>query len=149
MMAPEAPRAASDPVIRVEGVRQVFGEGAQGPVVALERVDLAIGRQEMVTFIGPSGCGKSTLLNVIGGMVAPTEGAAFVDGARVTAPLPRRIAYIFQESALLPWASVLDNIKIALEFQGVGRAWRHDIATAALESVGLTRFAAAYPRALS
>jgi NitT/TauT family transport system ATP-binding protein len=139
-----------DAVIRVEGVRQVFpAVSAQEPVVALDRIEIEIGRQEMVTFIGPSGCGKSTLLNVIGGMVDPTEGTASVDGQQVRGPLPKKIAYIFQESALLPWSSVLDNIKVALEFQGVPRQKRHERAVAALKAVGLARFAASYPHQLS
>ena len=117
--------------------------------MALERINVEIGRQELVTFIGPSGCGKSTLLNVIGGMVEPTEGAAFVDGQQVRGPLPKKIAYIFQESALLPWANVLDNIKVALEFQGVPRQQRQSRAVAALKDVGLSRFSASYPHQLS
>ena len=147
-----APPASTrlDPVIRVDGVRQVFTSAStREPLVALERIDVEIGRQELVTFIGPSGCGKSTLLNVIGGMVEPTEGAAFVDGQQVRGPLPKKIAYIFQESALLPWASVLDNIKVALEFQGVPRQQRHSRAVAALKAVGLSRFSASYPHQLS
>ena len=145
-----APPRRSDPVIRVDGVRQIFTSTAtQEPLVALEKIDIEIGRQELVTFIGPSGCGKSTLLNVIGGMIEPTEGAAYVDGQAVRGPLPKKIAYIFQESALLPWANVLDNIKVALEFQGVPRQQRHSRAVAALNAVGLSRFAASYPHQLS
>ena len=131
-------------------MRQVFTSTAsQEPLVALEKIDIEIGRQELVTFIGPSGCGKSTLLNVIGGMIEPTEGAAYVDGQAVRGPLPKKIAYIFQESALLPWANVLDNIKVALEFQGVPRQQRQSRAVAALNAVGLSRFAASYPHQLS
>jgi NitT/TauT family transport system ATP-binding protein len=139
-----------DPVIRVEGVRHVF-QSTQGqePVVALDRIDIEIGRREMVTFIGPSGCGKSTLLNVIGGMVDPSDGTALVDGQPVRGPLPKKIAYIFQEGALLPWANVLDNIKVALEFQGIARQQRHDRAVAALKAVGLLHFATSYPHQLS
>ena len=131
-------------------MRQVFtSTTTQEPLVALENINVEIGRQELVTFIGPSGCGKSTLLNVIGGMIEPTEGAAYVDGQAVRGPLPKKIAYIFQESALLPWASVLDNIKVALEFQGVPRQQRHSRAVAALNAVGLSRFSASYPHQLS
>jgi NitT/TauT family transport system ATP-binding protein len=144
----DAPRA--DAMIRVEGVRHLFvGQHAGEPLVALERIDLAIKRQELASFIGPSGCGKTTLLNIIGGMIAPTEGAAFVGAEEVRGPLPKRISYIFQESALLPWATVLDNIKVGLEFQGVLRTERDRRASDALASVGLTKFAQAYPRQLS
>jgi NitT/TauT family transport system ATP-binding protein len=142
--------ARRDATIRVDGVRHLF-EGRQDvePLVALQRIDLEIKRQELVSFIGPSGCGKTTLLNVIGGMIAPTEGTAFVGGEQVRGPLPKRVSYIFQESALLPWATVLDNVKVGLEFQGVARAERDARAAEAIASVGLTKFAQAYPRQLS
>ena len=143
-------RPLSDVVIRVDGVRQVFDTDASAePLVALDTISLDVRRQEMVTFIGPSGCGKSTLLNVIGGMVDPTDGAAYVDDLQVNGPLPKKIAYIFQESALLPWANVLTNIEVGLEFQGVPKREREERARAALKAVGLTRFSQSFPHQLS
>ena len=137
-------------LVRVEGVSHTFHAPEGGnDVLALNTIDMEIRRGEMVAFIGPSGCGKSTLLNVIGGMISPTSGAAMVAGKTVRGPLPKDIAYIFQESALLPWATVLDNIKVGLEFQGVPKAERGAIAAAALKSVGLEAFATSYPHQLS
>ena len=135
-------------MIEVDGVQHRFGVEGEG-LLALDRIDMQIRAGEMVSFIGPSGCGKSTLLNVIGGMIEPTEGQATVDGIAVHGPLPRKIAYVFQESALLPWATVLDNIKVGLEFQGVDSRERDKRAVKALTSVGLMKFANAYPQQLS
>ena len=141
---------SSQPLVSVESVSHRFAAPEGGKdVLALYEINMEIKRGEMVAFIGPSGCGKSTLLNVIGGMIDPTSGAALVDGRAVSGPLPRQIAYIFQESALLPWATVLDNIKVGLEFQGVPKEEREGVAAAALKSVGLDAFAASYPHQLS
>ncbi len=140
----------AESLVRVESVSHTFPAPEGGKeVLALDAIDMEIRQGEMVAFIGPSGCGKSTLLNVIGGMIAPTSGAALVSGQAVRGPLPKQIAYIFQESALLPWATVLDNIKVGLEFQGVPKDERGPIASAALKSVGLEAFAASYPHQLS
>ncbi|MGE3708260.1 MAG: ABC transporter ATP-binding protein [Hyphomicrobiaceae bacterium] len=141
---------ADEPIVRAEGVRQIFPahDGSDG-LLALETVDLQIDRGEMVAFIGPSGCGKSTLLNIIGGMIPATEGTAWLGREKIVAPNPKRIAYIFQESALLPWSTVLDNIKVGLEFQGVPASERQERAAEALAAVGLSRFAASYPHQLS
>jgi NitT/TauT family transport system ATP-binding protein len=135
-------------MVRVDGVRHRFGASGEG-LLALDRIDMQIKAGEMVSFIGPSGCGKSTLLNVIGGMLKPSEGEASVAGMPVRGPMPKTMAYVFQENALLPWATVLDNIKVGLEFQGVERAAREERAVQALTSVGLMKFAAAYPQQLS
>ena len=143
-------RNPSQPLVSVASVSHRFPapEGGKA-VLALDNVNMEIKRGEMVAFIGPSGCGKSTLLNVIGGMITPSNGAALVSGQAVSGPLPKQIAYIFQESALLPWATVLDNIKVGLEFQGVPKEEREGVASVALKSVGLEAFAASYPHQLS
>jgi NitT/TauT family transport system ATP-binding protein len=137
-----------DAVIRVDAVQHRFGAKGDG-LLALDRIDMDIRPGEMVSFIGPSGCGKSTLLNIIGGMIDPSAGRAFLDETPIAGPLPKKIAYVFQESALLPWATVLDNIKIGLEFQGVSGPSREERAVRALTSVGLMKFAKAYPQQLS
>ena len=136
--------------IKVDDVSHVFPPpDGGGEVVALENINVDIRRGEMVSLIGPSGCGKSTLLNVIGGMITPTSGRALISDAPVRGPKPKEVAYIFQESALLPWATILDNIKVSLEFQKAPRASRDQIARDALKAVGLDAFAASYPHQLS
>jgi NitT/TauT family transport system ATP-binding protein len=143
-------RAKGDTAITVAGVSQVYGL-ANDPrrVVALDRASLTVARGELLCLIGPSGCGKSTLLNIIGGLASPSEGEVTIDGHKVTAPLPKKVAYVFQESALFPWRTVIDNVKLGMAFQGVTRGEREERAREALTAVGLVEFADHYPGQLS
>lgn len=141
---------AGEAIVSTRDVTQVFAAHGSGEeLLALDKVSVDIRRGEMVAFIGPSGCGKSTLLNVIGGLIEATSGVAYVDGAQVRGPAPRKVAYIFQESALLPWATILDNVKVGLEFQGVPSNERTERAKQALDAVGLAAFDKHYPHQLS
>jgi NitT/TauT family transport system ATP-binding protein len=88
------------------------------------------------------------LLNVIGGLLEATVGTVTVEGAAVRGPLPQTMAFVFQESTLLPWYTILDNFRVSLEFQGRGEGWR-ERAMASLRSVGMEQFAGHYPRQLS
>jgi NitT/TauT family transport system ATP-binding protein len=136
--------------IRIRGVSHQFGEeGEARHVRALRDTSLDIARGELICLIGPSGCGKSTLLNIIGGLIAPTTGAVDVFGRRVSAPVPRDIAFVFQENALFPWNTVFENVNLGMIFQGVPRAEREARAQRALEAVGLKDFAQHYPAQLS
>lgn len=101
-----------------------------------------------MALLGPSGCGKSTLLNVIGGLLDATAGTVTIGGKPVRGPLPREMAFVFQESTLLPWYSVLDNFRVSMEFQGQTDGWR-ERALGALRSVGMDQFAQHFPRQLS
>ena len=83
------------------------------------------------SLVGPSGCGKSTLLQIVGGMLGCTAGEALVDGARVTGPMPGKVAFVFQEAMLMPWKSSLANVEFPLEIQGVGKGERRDRAAVA------------------
>src|SRR5262249_3396217 len=96
-----------------------------------------------------SGCGKSTLLNIIGGLLTPTSGKVFVGDAEVRGPLPHEIAYVFQENALFPWSTVIENVNLGMMFQGVPRAEREPRARKSLAAVGLSEFANHYPGQLS
>ena len=136
--------------IRINSVSHRFGEtdDARG-VRALRDASLEIMRGELVCLIGPSGCGKSTLLSIMGGLMTPTAGDVEVLGRRVVAPMPREIAFVFQENALFPWNTVIENVNLGMVFQGVPRAERETRASRALEAVGLTDFAQHYPAQLS
>jgi len=140
----------NDVAIRIRGVSHRFGEeGDTRGVRALRDASLEVMRGELVCLIGPSGCGKSTLLNIMGGLMTPTAGEVEVLGRRVAAPMPRDIAFVFQENALFPWNTVLDNINLGMVFQGVPRAARDARARRSLEAVGLADFAQHYPAQLS
>jgi NitT/TauT family transport system ATP-binding protein len=118
-------------------------------VHALRDTSLDIARGELLCLIGPSGCGKSTLLNVVGGLMAPTTGTVEVFDKKVAGPMPRDIAFVFQENALFPWNTVFENIMLAMLFQGVPKAEREGRARRALETVGLAEFSNHYPSQLS
>src|SRR2546429_7332482 len=89
--------------IRIKGVSHQFGEEGDARYVrALRDTSLDVARGELLCLIGPSGCGKTTLLNVIGGLMTPPAGAVGVAGQRGARPVPRGIAFLFQEDAVFP-----------------------------------------------
>src|SRR5438876_3209586 len=142
--------AANDVAVRVRGVSHQFGEEGENLFVrALSDTSLDIFRGELLCLIGPSGCGKSTLLNVIGGLLTPTNGKVHVGNTEVRGPLPQQVAYVFQENALFPWSTVIENVKLGMMFQGVPRAEREPRARKSLEAVGLADFTDHYPGQLS
>jgi NitT/TauT family transport system ATP-binding protein len=143
--------ATAEAAIKVRGVSHQFGEeGDRRFVRALANTSLDVVRGELLCLIGPSGCGKSTLLNVIGGLMEPSSGGAEVLGQAVHGPLPRDIAFVFQENSLFPWNTVIENIELGMTFQGrVAKSERAARAAHALEAVGLKDFAQHYPAQLS
>jgi len=139
-----------DTAIRISEVSHSFGEeGEARHVRALLDTSFDIARGELLCLIGPSGCGKSTLLNIVGGLLAPTTGRVDVFGKQVAGPMPRDIAFVFQESALFPWNTVRENVDLAMRFQGVAKAERAARAARALTAVGLAEFADHFPGQLS
>jgi len=142
--------ATSEVAIRVRGVFHRFGEeGEQRFVRALVDTSLDVGEGELLCLIGPSGCGKSTLLNIMGGLMAPSSGTVEARGQLVRGPLPRDIAFVFQENSLFPWNTVIENIELGMVFQGVAKSERAARAAEALAAVGLKEFAQHYPAQLS
>ncbi len=91
----------------------------RGTVTALENIDLTIPRGSFLTLLGPSGCGKSTLLRVMADLIEPSSGKISVLGdVPERARLNREIGFVFQDAALLPWRTVLDNVTLPLEVGG-------------------------------
>ncbi len=115
-------------------------------VPALDRVSLDVAAGEFLCIVGPSGSGKSTLLRVLAGLHRQSAGEVRIEAEHPGAPLT---AMVFQEHALLPWRTVLDNVTFGLENRGVARAERDARAGDMLALVGLTRFARHYPHQLS
>jgi NitT/TauT family transport system ATP-binding protein len=136
-----------EPVLVARGLSQVYRSG-QGDLPALEDVSLEVRGGEFVAIVGPSGCGKSTLLRILGGLLAPTAGAVYLDGEPLSSP-QRQVAYVFQNVNLLPWRTVLRNVLLPLEVAGTGRAEALRRAENVLALVGLEAFADLYPRELS
>ena len=130
-------------VVRIEGVGKRFtGPAGQG-VEALHGIDLDVGEGEFVCLLGPSGCGKSTLLNIVAGLETADEGRVDVRGDQGSRAV---VTYMFQESRLLPWMTVEDNLHFVLDGPTSDRTRR---VGDWLERVGLDRFAAYYPQQLS
>jgi NitT/TauT family transport system ATP-binding protein len=142
--------STGDVAVCVKRVSHQFGEAGETQYVrALADTSLDIVRGELLCLIGPSGCGKSTLLNVIGGLLTPTNGSVEVSGRALRGPMPREIAFVFQEHALFPWNTVIENVRLGMLFQGVPQAERDKRAKHSLEAVGLADFANHYPGQLS
>lgn len=144
--SPAAPPAPARPDIAVK-VRHVSMRYPSG-TLALEQVDLDVPRGELVTLLGPSGCGKTSLLKIIAGLLEPTVGEIRINDKTVYGPGPDR-AFVFQDFALMPWATVLRNVAFGLELRGVAKSERNDVARHYIEEVGLAGFENNYPHELS
>jgi NitT/TauT family transport system ATP-binding protein len=135
-------------MIDVKNVSKTFLGQDGTPVEALSGVDLHVAQNEFLTVLGPSGCGKTTLLKAIAGLIPWDSGDIEIDGVPVRGPGPER-AVVFQNFALLPWATVLENVSFGLRLRGVGKRERESRATSLIEMVGLEGFAAKRPHELS
>ncbi|MGC9348514.1 MAG: ABC transporter ATP-binding protein [Anaerolineae bacterium] len=132
----------------LQSVSKTFTDTME-PLAALAPTTLEVTTGEFVCFIGPSGCGKSTLLRIIADQIPPTSGRVLLDGATPAhARTRKRVAWMAQSPALLPWKTVIENVRVP---QVVNRRHNHPApdAGALLETVGLSKFASAYPATLS
>ncbi|MGX1169425.1 NitT/TauT family transport system ATP-binding protein [Bradyrhizobium sp. USDA 372] len=141
--------AAADgaPAVEVLSAEKVFANGARG----LAPIDLSIADGEFLTLIGPSGCGKSTLLKLIANLIEPSDGRLLWwrgDFAQVGQE-GRRLAFVFQEPTLMPWARVEANVRLPLEFGNMPRATADSKVADAIARVGLSKFNRHFPRQLS
>lgn len=143
--------ATREPLIEIRGVSAGYeNKRAKTRLIALRDVNLDVYRGEFVAIVGPSGCGKTTLINMIAGFMKPLEGTIRVDGKVVTGPGPDR-TMVFQDYAVLPWRTVYNNVKFALEMRHP-RPSKADMQRRigeALELVSLTGFEKSYPYELS
>jgi putative spermidine/putrescine transport system ATP-binding protein len=138
--------AASAPAVRLTGIRRAYGD-----VVAIAGLDLEIAQGEFFTLLGPSGSGKTTTLRVIAGFERPDSGRVELAGTDVTrtAPSERDVNTVFQDYALFPHMTVLQNVEYGLRVKGVGRAERRAKANEVLERVRLPHVAERRPVQLS
>ncbi|MBV9169703.1 MAG: ABC transporter ATP-binding protein [Chloroflexi bacterium] len=115
---------------------------------ALRDVSLQVQQGEFISLVGASGCGKTTFLRIVDGLITPTRGQILVDGREVRGPGPDR-GFVFQQDALFPWRTVLDNVIFGLEVQGRGKREARSLADHFVELVGLSGFEHHFPHELS
>ena len=132
--------ASAEPVIEINGVTKQYGP-AGNSVLALDGISLTVERGEFLCMVGASGCGKTTLLNLIAGLDRPGAGTITLDAGRP--------AVMFQEAALFPWLTAIENIELPLKFHGVPKGERRDDVAMLLELVHLEGFGDKRPHELS
>lgn len=134
-------------ILSVAGLSKRF-DGREGRTTAVEDVSFDVNDGEFVSIVGPSGCGKSTLFNMVGGLMAPSEGTIRIQGQPVTEPHPL-IGMVFQEESTFPWRNVLKNVLLPLETAGEPKDESRERALRLIETVGLKGFENHYPHELS
>ncbi len=136
------------PLLKVKNIKKAFKKQAAQELVVLNQVNFDIYSGEIIALLGKSGSGKSTLLRIIAGLMHPTDGEILFHDVPINKPVPG-LTMVFQHFALLPWLTVLENVELGLEAQGVGKEERRKRALKAIDIVGLDGFESAYPKELS
>ncbi|GEO15048.1 ABC transporter ATP-binding protein [Microvirga aerophila] len=139
--------ATTPPAVSLRNVAITFGDGGSG-YTAVQAIDLAAKPGEFIAIVGPTGCGKSTLLNASAGLLKPSDGQVEIFGAPLLG-LNARAGYLFQQDALMPWKTALQNVAVALEPKGVSRREADQKAREWLRRLGLAAFVDRYPHMLS
>ena len=143
------PASASNTVaVALGGIDITFQLDGGKRYKAVTGIDLSVSSGEFVSVVGPTGCGKSTLLNAAAGLLTPSAGSVTIFGELLSG-LNRRAGYLFQQDALMPWKTALENVMVALEPMGVSKAEADRQARDWLARVGLRAFVDRYPPMLS
>jgi NitT/TauT family transport system ATP-binding protein len=140
--------AENGSLIAAESVSKTYQAPDHAGRLVLDHIDFALKEGEIVAILGKSGSGKSTFLRVLAGLTTPSEGRVTYRGHEVAGPA-QGIAMVFQTFALFPWLTVLGNVELGLEAQGVPRGERRERALKAIDVIGLDGFESAYPKELS
>lgn len=127
-------------IVSLTNVNKIYPNGTN----ALENVNLTINQGEFITLVGASGCGKSTVLRLIANLEKPSQG--YVDWQQ---NLKNELAFVFQEAALMPWATVMENIQLPLKLANMNERQAHLKCTEIIKLVNLQGFENVYPRELS
>jgi NitT/TauT family transport system ATP-binding protein len=146
--ATSPPAGAAAPFIQVENVAKRYASRSGESINAIEQISLDVPRGGFISLVGPSGCGKSTLLKMIGRLLPPSAGVIrYRDIPR--GEVRPRLGVVFQESLLLPWRSIFDNIMLPIEVMGLDRKAGAEHAHELMKMVGLAGFEKKYPFELS
>jgi len=135
------------PKLALNGIPMIYNQRGRR-FVAIQDVSLDIQQGEFISLVGASGCGKTTLLRIVDGLITPSFGSVHVDGRPVSKPGPDR-GLVFQQDALFPWRTVLDNVIFGLEVQGKPKRFSLERADELVRLVGLSGFEHHYPHELS
>jgi NitT/TauT family transport system ATP-binding protein len=136
------------PWVSISRLEKRYAAGRDSEVLALQDINLSIELGSLVTIVGPSGCGKSTLLRILAGTLDRTSGEISIGERRVTGP-SRELGFVFQSPVLLPWRTILGNVVVPAEIQGLDRETSDRRARALLAMAGLSGFEERYPSELS
>jgi len=132
--------------IFIEGLWKTF-DTPRGKVDAVKDFNLTVEEGKFISIVGPSGCGKSTLLRILAGLLPPTQGTVKITpGKDPSKPLN---SVVFQEYAIFPWKTVLDNVAFGLEMRGFSTSVRYEKAKHWIDAVGLNKFVTYYPHQIS
>src|ERR1700733_12077900 len=140
--------AAPAPLLRAAALSETYRTPDHIGRLVLDHLDFTLRESEIVAILGKSGSGKSTFLRILAGLIPASGGAVEYRGQPVLEPA-RGVAMVFQSFALFPWLTVLGNVELGLEAQGVTAAERRRQAVAAIDLIGLDGFEHAYPKELS
>lgn len=135
-------------LLYLDKIQKSFTNPEGNKLLVLDDINFALQENEIVALLGKSGSGKSTLLRIVAGLIEPTGGNAFFNQKPISGPV-QGISMVFQNFALLPWLTVLENVELGLEAQGIPRKLRRPKALNAIDTVGLDGFESAYPKELS
>jgi ABC-type nitrate/sulfonate/bicarbonate transport system ATPase subunit len=138
---------ATQAKLELKDISMVFSRRGQR-FQALRDVSIQVAAGQFISIVGASGCGKTTLLRIVDGLTTPTRGQVWVDGQAVARPGPDR-GFVFQQDALFPWRTVLDNVIFGLEVQGKPKREARERADVLVRLVGLSGFEQHFPHELS
>jgi ABC-type nitrate/sulfonate/bicarbonate transport system ATPase subunit len=135
--------------LELVGLSKTYPGKALGDrITVLQDLNCRLEAGRFISFVGPSGCGKTTLLRIISGLEQASAGQVLLNGHDITRD-SQEIGFIFQEYALFPWRTTLENITLGLEIQGIPKKDREQSAKEYIQQFGLEGFEDHYPRELS
>ena len=135
-------------LIKVKNLTKSFKTQNGKELKVLKNINFVLKEKEIIVIIGKSGCGKSTLIKILAGIEKPSSGYIYYRGRQIKEP-NRNISMVFQNFALMPWLTVLENVELGLEARGIPYNIRRQKALSAIDSIGLDGFESAYPKELS
>lgn len=136
------------PVVELHDCTITFPDKGSGSYTAVRNIDIQAEPGKFTSVVGPTGCGKSTILNMAAGLLRPTSGEVWANGSKLDR-LNKNAGYLFQQDALLPWRTAVDNVALALDYQGKPSKESRALAQEWLARVGLAGFENRFPAQLS